>query len=815
MRGRKKENTLAVNNGFFDMELNHEKWIRIDTILLFALILFASIILFNNLEGDTIRYIDDEALNSRHDIVLNSSNDNIFLPKDNYLSERYYHKFPLKTWIKYPILKIFGVSLTTLRILDAIMALVVVILTFLLGRLFFDRWVGFISAFILFTTKAIFINWSRTNQYDSGFLLGAISFIYFFAALYGRKKYAPVLMGLSFGFALYFKHLQALMPIIIIGCFILLIGKYKEFFRLRIWLIPLVGFGLLAIWLVPFILAHPDFIQKYIKYEWKVRVFEGYFSHADDHLYYFRNLTLLSNWLIILFPAVTFFILKLIKEKKKKQLFIVIWIAVPLILLTIAKTKLVRYKFIIYPALAMIIAWFVVYLYRKIKVTFTAKKHLLITTMVLFGLFMVFQWGNAFLYTSNSIRETHHIVSSYYEGKGQGALIWNHLGKHDFHWAEFIHLNFADRAKYSPKPLGEELRKISEFDTILTSRRRMLQALNNGEISSEEKKKILYFNHSMGYAFTFGTPKVRVGLVLCGGEAEKYLKENGVVLFPLEQPSEAVDYNIVDNAGFIRNASLNALGYEMADSRTVYFTTLLDKKIYTRNEMVKLLESYAITQDYHYNLFVRREGIDDGIIADHPWRKLLYTRLPGVLDKVQCFGMDRSGFSLIARAELKEQLSRWTFKKNISSLEQILNAIKSSSPDEIILIKRKTLVSLLSEHPDTLAGFSFVSFNAPREVFVPVARFPEKVMIILNSSSLTEEFKSAKLELTAAAPIEDLLSAKNIKSDEFIDKLSNLLFNARLPERHRLKFIKGLKDGSLTYDKIIQRLLSESAELDY
>jgi sugar phosphate isomerase/epimerase len=88
-------------------------------------------------------------------------------------------------------------------------------------------------------------------------------------------------------------------------------------------------------------------------------------------------------------------------------------------------------------------------------------------------------------------------------------------------------------------------------------------------------------------------------------------------------------------------------------------------------------------------------------------------------------------------------------------------------------------------------------------------------MIIRSSGETAETFKSAGLELTSAGPIVNLLDTDNVKADEFIDKLSNLFFNAGLAEGRRVKFIQGLKDGTLTVDGLVQRLLKESSELDY
>ncbi len=116
--------------------LSADIWAKRDTLLLVCLVLVSGILLFNNLGLRTIS-LYDEAINSKHDIAIDKSSDSVFFPEKQ-LAKRYYRKFPLKTAMKIPIFKVLGFSTFSLRFLDALMALLTVVIVFLLARPFFD-----------------------------------------------------------------------------------------------------------------------------------------------------------------------------------------------------------------------------------------------------------------------------------------------------------------------------------------------------------------------------------------------------------------------------------------------------------------------------------------------------------------------------------------------------------------------------------------------------------------------------------------------------------------------------------------------------
>ena len=145
-------------------------WIKTDTVLILLLLLTAGILLFNNLNARTIT-LYDEAINSRHDLHINTSDESVFFPEGK-LADRYYRKFPLKTWLKIPIFKAFGFSPFTFRLLYAVMGLITVLSVFLIGRFLFDRWVGFLGAF---TTFSAFSYETLGYLEDSSWLMAGIN----------------------------------------------------------------------------------------------------------------------------------------------------------------------------------------------------------------------------------------------------------------------------------------------------------------------------------------------------------------------------------------------------------------------------------------------------------------------------------------------------------------------------------------------------------------------------------------------------------------------------------------------------------------
>lgn len=589
-------------------ELNKpNKFIKSDYFLLLFLVVVSCLMLFINLDREDIK-LYDEAVYTKHDIDLNAKKDNAFFPNHHQLWKRYFQKFPLKTWIKAKVFDAMGFSIFSIRFLDALMGVLTVIFLFLLGRYFFDRWIGAIASFILLTTKAFYINWTQTNQYDSGFILGSIAFIYFFIAHF-NKKWGWLACGLSLAFAMYFKHVQSLIPLSIVILYLIIMKRWKDIFSFRFIGACLAAGVLLLAWLVPFYLQHNDFFKTFVSDEWDKRVFQGYFSSAGDPLFYFKSLSLLGNWIYLLPLSLIYFVYMIIKTKDKRMVFIMLWILFPFILMTIARSKLERYAYLFYPAIGLMIAAFLLKFYQLITESEKTKLFGKTILKIIFIIFLIFQFASSFRVNSTIKAGTFHSVSDYYNGDGKGTLIILNMKEKDLHLPEWIHVYCSERKSFQSVSLDKAISRMGPDDTLILSRSRFFNALNQGFGKKHDLSGIRFFAYSPAYTFVVTRPKVKIGIVNNGSRIAQFLESKGVKLYQPALPSSIVDYNKKNSGDFVRSASELILGYPFRKIIVTYYSELIDKRHLSKQKFVDILMSHAISGDYHYLSFSRQEKL--------------------------------------------------------------------------------------------------------------------------------------------------------------------------------------------------------------
>lgn len=331
-------------------------------ILLLGILVLACFNIFANLNSYPITDWDE----ARHGVNAYEMlhNKNYIVNTYNYKTDYYNLKPPLSYWLIMLGYKLVGFSPLGLRLYSAVSALLTIMLVALFVKKKHGKFACIISTAVLATTSQYLLSHcARTGDADSVYIL------LFTIAMIAMTKIEKninwiYLSGFSFSLAFLAKSWHAF-TIVAIGGLYLLFSKYIFKLKLKQWLLfttsSILPIGLWAIF--RYAKDGTKFFTEMIKYDLLARSATPLEGHAGTALYYFDVIeNYYSYWLIILFGVFIAFLTISNKNNEKKisgyTLTMLLWILVPFIAFSIAKTKLAWYILPIYPALAICIGAF-------------------------------------------------------------------------------------------------------------------------------------------------------------------------------------------------------------------------------------------------------------------------------------------------------------------------------------------------------------------------------------------------------------------------------------------------------------------------
>lgn len=280
------------------------------------------------------------------------------------------HKQPIPLWTMSISMSIFGVNEIALRLPSILMTTLGIGITFFIAKSLFNNRVGIIAAF-LYSIHGLIIEVTAgrvaTDHIDVFFLffiqLSVLLAIKYFQS---KKTFYNVLCGISIGLAILSKWLPALIV-------------------LPIWLLLALEFKNLSIKKIIYDFLILCFIIAFISLPWQFYIFKEFpqealwersfnLKHITKALenqgkpfyYHFNEVRILYGELIYL-PLIWFFYKTLKNLKKYRRLILSLWILVPFIFFSIAKTKMQAYTLFTAPAIFIVTAifWEYLYVYRK------------------------------------------------------------------------------------------------------------------------------------------------------------------------------------------------------------------------------------------------------------------------------------------------------------------------------------------------------------------------------------------------------------------------------------------------------------------
>lgn len=337
------------------------------TISLCVILLIGFILRFNLSQDDFLHKWDERF----HALVAKNVMDNPLKPtlySEPLLSYDYkswasnhiwLHKQPLPLWIIAISYKMFGVSEFVTRIPSLIFSFLSIIITFLLSQKLFDKKVAILSAFFIAINGLIIemaVGRIATDHFDTFFLIFIEASIYFaYLNAYKKNVLFSILSGILLAAALLTKWLPGLIVLPIHICFLLHLKIHlrTSIKYISISLLTCILFSLP--WQLYILKNYPNEARWEYLHNW-LHISTELDGQSGDAFYYLNKIRI--NYSEIIYIPVIYLVYKLIKVRFRdyKLVALFIWIFVPIIFFSFAKTKMQGYILFISPALFIITA---------------------------------------------------------------------------------------------------------------------------------------------------------------------------------------------------------------------------------------------------------------------------------------------------------------------------------------------------------------------------------------------------------------------------------------------------------------------------
>ncbi|MBF0385380.1 MAG: phospholipid carrier-dependent glycosyltransferase [Candidatus Omnitrophica bacterium] len=262
-------------------------------------------------------------------------------------------------------IKLFGLTPFAIRFWPAIFAVFGVIAAYFISWLLFGKKrLSFLSGLIL-ASSFIYLALSRAGLTDMVFSILVVISIGFFYLSYkdpGKRGLGIILSSVFCSLAVLTKGLLGISFLFGTAFIFLLYAKGFGFYlRNKIFYLAILLFAVLTVpWHLYMIkLYGASFIDIYWQNVHVERLFVS--EHPKINTWYFYPGLMFAGvtpWLFLSLPAWYYFFKELIIEKKKELFFLLAWIAGVFIFVQPAQSKLSSYIFPVYPAIAIIIAFY-------------------------------------------------------------------------------------------------------------------------------------------------------------------------------------------------------------------------------------------------------------------------------------------------------------------------------------------------------------------------------------------------------------------------------------------------------------------------
>ncbi len=278
---------------------------------------------------------------------------------------------PLGVWLMAASEKLGGVKPIAARLPNALLALVGLFLTYLIGKRIVGKEVGIAAALTLVTAPAYHLM-VRDSRLDMTLLVFITVAMYgIISHLYEPKKYYLVIAYIGAALAFLTKGpIGLVVPMLVVGVFILMTQRWNLIWKLGLpWGILIVALVLFP-WYWAMYKAHGSqyLYTLFVVQNFKRFATTNYAGKSDPFFYFHTFLWLFLPWVVAMvwmlardFSAFrkARFSLNKIDPGDPAPGFVTIWLIAPIVLMSFSRTKLPQYVFFVLPAAALIAGRFI------------------------------------------------------------------------------------------------------------------------------------------------------------------------------------------------------------------------------------------------------------------------------------------------------------------------------------------------------------------------------------------------------------------------------------------------------------------------
>jgi len=275
----------------------------------------------------------------------------------------FFHKPPLYFWLTALTYKIIGVNELAARLWPATFGFGVVVLTFILGVRLRSWFVGAIAALLLLVVDRSYYGhwWNFLSLSRVGMLDSTLTFWIMLAVLgvwqAGRQRAMIIWLGLPVGLAMMTKAWPGFLAALIPGVF-WLVAKPRRSSPIAFWAAAtLLAALVISPWhLYQYSLHGTPFLHEYVGINLTGRVFQSFEGNTGGPLHYLDVLRRgLSIWGYLWPLAYVWAAWQAGVRGDRRAWLLLAWITVPLLLFSLAQTKLGWYISMTYPAIALLL----------------------------------------------------------------------------------------------------------------------------------------------------------------------------------------------------------------------------------------------------------------------------------------------------------------------------------------------------------------------------------------------------------------------------------------------------------------------------
>ncbi len=273
--------------------------------------------------------------------------------------EDFYQFPPLFFWLQAICFKIFGISDITAKFVSAFFGVLVIILTFYLGKIITNNeYIGFLSSLTLIL-HPYFFRHARKCELETGLIffvtLGILSFI---IAEKNNKQWILLFSGIASGLGFLYKGPPAYCVPVVIFIYYIITKQYKKITSIQFALSILLSLLIPMIWIIPQLIYKGNvIIEKFFINQilWSI---QGrtlrYVSLIEKLKKYLFFVPVFFSYYLPWSLTGIFGIIKIIKEKTKIFYILLIWIVVVWTGFTVAGYKDDYYLLLFWPGWAVI-----------------------------------------------------------------------------------------------------------------------------------------------------------------------------------------------------------------------------------------------------------------------------------------------------------------------------------------------------------------------------------------------------------------------------------------------------------------------------